>query len=235
MIDYQELQTVDAALTTLQQFLPKIRPVVRRSHPQCQMEGSQHGEDAILAKLLPMDSGTYVDVGAWHPYEGSNTWKFYQRGWSGVLVEPAPPAWYRLKKHRRRDHLVMQAAGNEFGYAPLRYDQSQSSIDPEWPIPDASAINIWCEVEPLWHILLDFPDVRSNCRLCSVDTEGAEQQVLEGIDWNTFRPDVFCVEFREYRTNRDLSERFMGLLEDRGYREVDRTNFNIIFQYRVGT
>ena len=52
---------------------------------------SQTGEDAILAHLLfDHDCGFYVDVGAFHPIQYSNTYYFYRRGWTGINIEPTP-------------------------------------------------------------------------------------------------------------------------------------------------
>jgi hypothetical protein len=65
---------------------------------------SQTGEDAILAHLLfGHDSGFYVDVGAFHPTKYSNTYYFYQRGWTGINIEPTPGQTDLFRKLRPRD------------------------------------------------------------------------------------------------------------------------------------
>jgi len=51
----------------------------------------QYGEDALVfSALKPSRRGFYVDVGAYDPLEGSNTYKLYQRGWRGLTIEPNP-------------------------------------------------------------------------------------------------------------------------------------------------
>ena len=52
------------------------------------------GEDAIAFSLLRGATGSYVDVGAHLPMRASNTYLFYEHGWSGVCgtglsVDPA--------------------------------------------------------------------------------------------------------------------------------------------------
>jgi len=49
---------------------------------------SQNEEDTILEKYLSEPTGYYVDVGAFHPFEGSNTHRLYERGWAGIIIEP---------------------------------------------------------------------------------------------------------------------------------------------------
>lgn len=81
--------------------------------------------------------------------------------------------------------------------------------------------------------LAKFPTVRDNCRLCSIDVEGSEKEVPGGIDWESFRPEVFCIEYRVYdpvKLGEDVSANWVGILEAQGYKEVARTQLNVIFQ-----
>ena len=48
-------------------------------------------EHALVREFFGGDtSGYFVEVGANHPTEGSQTWHLEQAGWTGVLVEPQP-------------------------------------------------------------------------------------------------------------------------------------------------
>jgi FkbM family methyltransferase len=65
---------------------------------------SQHGEDIHLSWLFPdKTDGFYVDVGANDPTFLSVTKHFYDRGWSGVNVEPVPSLCEKLRAERPRD------------------------------------------------------------------------------------------------------------------------------------
>ena len=53
---------------------------------------SQAGEDAILMYIfvmlgVPLSQCNYLDLGANHPCDMSNTWFFYQQGATGILVD----------------------------------------------------------------------------------------------------------------------------------------------------
>jgi len=67
---------------------------------------SQAGEDVVVMHLLN-DIGIkqikYLDIGANKPTFGSNTYLFYSRGNTGVLVEADPSLIPRLKIYRKRD------------------------------------------------------------------------------------------------------------------------------------
>ena len=50
---------------------------------------AQNCEDVLLHRAFgKQETGFYVDVGASDPVDGSTTKAFYDRGWSGIDVEP---------------------------------------------------------------------------------------------------------------------------------------------------
>ena len=63
---------------------------------------AQNFEDVMLERALKsVSAGTYIDVGAWHPEFDSVTRHFYERGWSGINIEPVP-AHYELFRFREK-------------------------------------------------------------------------------------------------------------------------------------
>src|SRR3989344_293995 len=65
---------------------------------------SQQGEDLIIDKLLVgKKKGFYVDVGAHDPVRFSNTKRFYDKGWSGINIDPNPWLIKKFQKQRDRD------------------------------------------------------------------------------------------------------------------------------------
>ena len=72
---------------------------------------AQNFEDVMLWRALcDMENGFYVDVGAADPKELSDTRAFYERGWSGINVEPLDEYFDKLTQARPRDtNLVVLA------------------------------------------------------------------------------------------------------------------------------
>ncbi len=228
-----DLQKFTADVTLYQQIVNKFNEMLQRTFPAVSVRGSQCEEDEILRELLPGD-GVYVDIGAAEPVQCSNTWAFYERGWRGLLVEPLFWYWPALIHHRVGDFLCDSAVRNYDGFTTLRVQGTVSSVIPSWRIEEVNTLMVPCETTAT--MLAKFPAIRDACRLCSIDVEGAEREVLETIDWATFHPEVFVVEFREYdpvKLGADLSGDWVGLLEAQGYKEVTRTTMNIIYQKQV--
>ena len=228
-----ELERFTLDVEVYQQIVNQYREMLTRTFPAVSLRGSQCNEDEILRELLPGD-GTYIDIGAAEPIQCSNTWMFYERGWRGLLVEPLFWYWPALLHHRPGDLLSDYAVRNYTGFSTLRVQGTVSSVLPNWNIKEQGTILVPCDTTA--NVLAKFPVIRDACRLCSIDVEGAEKEVLETIDWTTFHPEVFVVEYREYdpvKLGADLSEGWAGLLEAQNYKEVTRTDMNIIYQKQV--
>ena len=81
---------------------------------------SQNREDVLLNRVFPSERGFYIDVGAADPVELSVTKAFYDRGWSGVNVEPQPTYFAAIAAERPRDTnlnlIVSDTAGEKTFY-----------------------------------------------------------------------------------------------------------------------
>ena len=65
----------------------------KKSSPPYYKSYSQSGEDLIIRFIfesLKILKPNYLDIGAFKPFELSNTALFYENGCTGVLVEPNP-------------------------------------------------------------------------------------------------------------------------------------------------
>src|SRR5258708_13740213 len=77
---------------------------------------AQNCEDVILWRALrDVDRGFYVDIGAADPKEGSVTQAFYERGCSGVNIEPQADYFEGLVQARDRDTNRRIAVGRAAG------------------------------------------------------------------------------------------------------------------------
>ena len=94
---------------------------------------SQNAEDVRLWRVFrTIDNGFYVDVGAADPDVDSVTRLFYERGWSGINVEPSP-CFEALSEARTRDVNLRVAIGESEGSVPffLTYPYlGMSTVDP---------------------------------------------------------------------------------------------------------
>ena len=152
-----------------------------------------------LGALLPQETGFYVDIGAGHPTQGSNTYALYRRGWRGILIEPIGSHVVASRLLRRRDTAIQALCGNSQEFVPFfEFDPWQLSTTSQLAV-DRLATEGY---RPIKQTLvpsvclrdLEFHAHPDEATLLSIDVEGAELAVLEGNDWSRFLPAVICVE-----------------------------------------
>jgi len=174
----------------------------------------------------------YVDVGAAHPRLGSNTYSFYRRGWNGLLVEPNPRSAAELRKARPRDRVIQAAAGASSGSVDITLFESDylSSIDVDTATERAEAGETVAQVLTVRLITLaelDLTTQNNQPSLLSVDCEGADLAVLQGNDWERFRPRVVCVE--ESGTTIRKPTPIRAFLESLDYQITAHTGLSAIY------
>ena len=101
---------------------------------------SQCGEDILAQGILDqigIPRPLYMDVGAYDPRHLSNTYRFYRRGCTGLLVEPNPHLFARLKRVRRRDTCLLAGLSDRTEAGPsstgCRPRRSRPSRGPKPP------------------------------------------------------------------------------------------------------
>lgn len=180
-------------------LLPKtMTPFV---HPLLQSH-SQFNEDLLLDLLLSQkQNGFYLDVGANDPNINNNTQRFYDRGWSGINIEPGIKPYQDLCAARPRDLNLNMGVGSEKGtltFYDIIGDTSISSFDRETAQKMATAfgrkiVPTPITVNPLRDIIAQHaPETAID--FLSVDAEGVDLDVLKSNDWEKYRPSIVMVE-----------------------------------------
>jgi len=194
---------------------------------------SQFGEDAIVNSLVGDGQGVYLDIGAGHPVTYSNTYAFYRRGWSGVLVEPLPSNVAHAKRVRPRDTAVSALCGDEARGVVDLYEYSQyeySTMEPDRvaelaeqgfePVARHRLPILGVDALVTAHQLTDID-------VFSLDVEGAEMSVLTSANWNRFRPHVAVIE--EWNSPIQQQTPVSEFMQGHGYELSAVTGFSSIY------
>ncbi|MEJ1958894.1 MAG: FkbM family methyltransferase [Nitrosomonadales bacterium] len=159
---------------------------------------AQNHEDIILWRALKhVESGCYVDVGANDPVDDSVTKLFYDRGWHGINIEPSEEYFARLQRDRSRDINLLCAVGANDGMVVF-YEATTRG----WSTSDENVGKQYCanaqatsrEVPQLCLNTILEQAGRETIHFLKIDVEGAEAEVISGINFNRFRPWVLLIE-----------------------------------------
>ena len=206
---------------------------------QIKAHTGQYGEDVIIKKLFESKkkNGFYVDLGANHPFEHSNTAWFWLNGWSGINVDANQKSIAIFNKIRRNDinlnFAIIPAEQYIKGVRKIDLylpDQAiKSKVNPKTSTVhkktakkrrfnkkqnvDAIDINTLFNIHKITEI--DF---------LNIDIEGLDEEVLLDLDLNKVKINIIAVEDYSF----DLSP----------YNQSKITTFmlknNFIFKARVG-
>ena len=172
-----------------------------------------------MAALVRPDWQPFVvDVGAHDGQTLSNSRPLLALGWSGVLVEPLPAAFERLDalyRDRPDVHCVQAACAEEEG-------ERQLHLGADGPLTMNSSLRaqpgrretVAVTVKTLTSVLEDC-DAPSDFSILLVDAEGADYEVLAGLDFERFRPRVVVTEDDLRAPDRHAAK--TRLLTERGY------------------
>jgi len=201
--------------------------------------------DQYIEKLLAENfnvhtDGVFVDVGAYHPTYLSNSYYFEkEKNFNVLCIEANPIMAARLRAERK--NVFEFAASNKSGET-VQFQVVQGHPDPTHyagsgmhtfegvrgkttPTTATKIDNITVTTRTLNDILEEAGV--SEVDAISIDVEGHEISVLNGLNFDKYKPKVLCVE--NYFNEAWLSQ----YLADKGYTFVHRLHCDDFFVRKV--
>ena len=163
---------------------------------------AQNFEDVMLWRALSgIERGFYIDVGTADPDTDTVTRAFYDRGWSGINIEPVAVSMRRIAATRLRDINLQVAVGRTPGSATFYVvegtglstlvEEGLSRLDRAGYAAEQTTV----EVTTLADICAEHvPEAVGAIHFLKIDVEGAEADVLAGADFKRFRPWIVLIE-----------------------------------------
>ncbi len=187
---------------------------------------AQNFEDIMLWRALNhIPQGFYIDAGACEPENYSVTKAFYDAGWSGINIEPVEKWHNQLLAARPRDINLRVAAGAAAGEITF-YEMPDTGLS-------TTDLNIaeyhenvagykkkayTVPVQSISHICKKY-DI-SIIHFLKIDVEGAEKDVLKGVDFSKIKPWIILVESTIPSTRIANYQNWESILLGNGYEFV---------------
>lgn len=191
----------------------------------------------VLRRIFP-DSyvGFYVDIGAHHPKRFSNTYFFYQNGWTGINVEPNPRGYKSLCAIRTRDINVQLAISDMEGEGDYHmFDEpALNTFDPD--LAQSYSVNrqLLCVEKTQLTTLRALLDRKKPSRVAidflNIDVEGLDLQVLASNDWEKYRPRIVVTESIGRSLEGVLSSEAARYMVDHGYEPFAKTVNSVFYR-----
>jgi FkbM family methyltransferase len=205
---------------------------------------SQTGEDRIISfifKILGIEKPFYIDIGAHHPFNLSNTYLFYKAGACGINIEPDPHLFNEFLLHRKRDLNLNIGIGVKNGTADF-YEMTAPTLntfskDEAMRLQEMGTYKIKSTKSlpvQTFDWLISEHIKEQKIHLLNIDAEGLDNVIISMINFNQIRPLVICIETLSYSErgdgikNKDLIEYIIS----NGYLLFADTYINSIFVYK---
>lgn len=209
---------------------------------------AQSGEDIIIADLftrLGIINPTYLDIGANDPVSLSNTYRLYKKGSSGVCIEPNPVLYKKILSKRTRDICINAGVAFDerreadyYVFSPKAHGfNTFSKIEAEfWEHTGTESLGKFNIKKIVKTQLIDVNEIiekyfQPHPNFISIDVEGLDLPIIKTINFDKYKPEVFCVETLGYSAadketkNNDVVDFFI----DKGYFVYADTYINTIF------
>ncbi len=190
---------------------------------------SQIGQD-VDAMQYYNSSRYFVEVGVNDPININNTYLMEKLGWKGLLIEPLPNLKRKITKVRTSP-LCQKAASNESRKVnftiPLfdAFAGISDKIDAHKTFSNIFSRNIEVETDLLTNILNEY-NAPSHIDFMSIDTEGNELEVLEGLDFDKYSIGYLTIEHNYVEPKRSKIEE---LLRINGYIKLKTNKFDDVY------
>lgn len=198
---------------------------------------SQNQEQQAILNYFGSHVGTFLDLGANDGETLSNTRALAELGWCGVLVEPSPTAFAKLKslydgQKKGCFYVYNYGIGNHNGKAPF-YDSGTllktgdtslvSTLDKK-ETKRFDRVTPYNEIEVKvyrWKTFLNRLYIKA-FDFVSIDCEGLDLDILQQMDVSGVR--CICIE---WNGNEELKQAFSAYLE--GFKIIYTSGENLIY------
>lgn len=188
-------------------------PYIRRKiYKECEeLNYSQLGEQQVIINVLSRMPGyktelpkTYLDIGGFDPIQGSNTYRLYQLGWKGLIVEPNPAKTKNWDHVRPSDKVITAAVVPDSwseGYVPMicegNHDARESiskAINPKVRASTKADMTYNAKTIRFCDLLDEAKKLELYPTVLNLDIEGLEEQIVLDSGMAQSSIPLLCIE-----------------------------------------
>ena len=166
------------------------------------------GVDILIENIFRnQKNGFYIDVGCQHPIKNNNTYLLHKRGWSGINIDLDKDNIDLFNVSRISDDNINIAASNRINEVDLFFFHKKSPINTidkktsQFQKAKISSIKK-IKTNTLNNIIKSSKYSNKKIDLLSIDVEGHELPVLEGLDFDKYSPNVIVVEYLDLNVSK---------------------------------
>ena len=164
---------------------------------------SMDGEDLFIDNFFKNKRGLYVDVGAYHPLELSNTYLLHKRKWEGINIDINSLSIEYFNFLRPNDINLNLGVTKKNSTKTIYFQKKKSPLN---TLNLTHAKKIFSnkfkkkkiKTKTLTTILDKTRFKGKEIDFLNIDTEGNDLEVLQSLDFKKYIPKLICVELIDH-------------------------------------
>ena len=187
---------------------------------------------AVLDYFKGKKNGFYIDVGCHHPTYINNTYLLYKKNWSGINIDISQFSIDLFNYMRPQDLNYNCAISNKNKIVKIFYQKEFSQLSTIKSIQAKSVFQGNIKEKDIQAFSLDEilnRDKYKNTKIdfLNIDVEGADLEVLEGLSFDKFKPELICVEIHDKKVKQS---KIYDFLSNKGYELIWSGVFSHLFK-----
>jgi hypothetical protein len=193
---------------------------------------SMFGEDLIINNFFKKKTnGIYIDIGCYHPYDGSNTHLLFKKGWNGINIDLSELSIELFNVTRKNDLNLRLGVGAKNGKIKFFYRKKINMLNTtdekhakqyflngyQTSILKQKTLNRILEQSKYKNSKIDF---------LNIDAENTEYQILKKFNFKKYDPKLICIEIHGQNVNLPVYK----LLTKQKYKKIWQKDYSYIFK-----
>jgi len=160
---------------------------------------SKNREDLFLSNYFKNKfDGKYIDVGAYHPYRGSNTHLLYQKGWNGINIDLSKTSVDLFNIARPNDTNLNFAVSDKKKIIKTYENKSLGLSNTTNPVFASLFIKNYYSRQvrsnSLNNLLKKYSVKNTKFEIIDIDAEGSDYKILKSIDFKKYSFKLILIE-----------------------------------------
>lgn len=200
---------------------------------------SQDKEDIFIKNFFKnKKKGTYIDIGCYNPIFWNNTFKLFQRGWSGINIDAqklnidlfniARPKDYNIcaiisDKEKKSKIINLEGENN----SPV-LTSSYSYAKKMKKIFNKTLIFETVKTKTFKNIVKENNIKIKKINFLNIDCEGNDYNVLKSVNIKKYKPNLICIEISHLSSNIE-KKNILKYLKRNNYKLIKKNSVSSFF------
>ena len=206
-------------------WIYKLQKIYKNKKPN--FHHGEFAEDIFINRVFKsVNSGFYIDIGAYHPFKGSLTNLLFKKGWRGMNIDISRES-IDLFKIARPNDLNINCAITNFNGETYYYQNSEinqqnsllKSNDNQKKVKvNAFTLNELIKIKKI-----------DQCDYLNVDTEGNEIDILQNIKFDVIQPLLVSIEDNSFDLQNINKKKIIDLMMKQNYQMINIIGVTMFF------